>query len=487
MCAACSARTAKRGHRRSSRPMRRRRVCAVSSPSLTARSSELSDKAGGMGSTSSASNSSCIGWLDSETGHWLDSEPSSVDLFNERSGRLLPTFPTSGMTRSGRLFPLPVSAHPTSVSEFSSSQLMPTPTTQPATGNGHARNLGKEVSMLPTPRGCAERTSRGAALRRDSMAAPSLEQAIEIASGQLPARGELVGRAAAELAAVDLLPTPCAARSGNNQSPSPGAAVRPSLDSITELLPTPRRSDGDGGANPLSRAERMDDVETRVIRLLADQGGGADAAPEGRPREGLRDMRNSADSEAVPERSTGGPNCVPEAQALLPGVRKQPRGGAGGFSPLASSPSEGADGLRELRGYDESSCAPPGSQSGEQRQGEPGSPLRYVSSQASLVGGTCRANAEDSGVRWGKYEPAIRRWEAVLGRPAPCPTEPNSQGKPRLAAEFPSWMMGWPAGWVTAVPGISRNDQLRIVGNGVCPQQAMAALRWLLHVQAVAA
>lgn len=34
-----------------------------------------------------------------------------------------------------------------------------------------------------------------------------------------------------------------------------------------KLLPTPRTSDGMGGPNPLSRAERMDDVETRVIRV----------------------------------------------------------------------------------------------------------------------------------------------------------------------------------------------------------------------------
>jgi len=27
-------------------------------------------------------------------------------------------------------------------------ELLPTPTTQPTTGNGHARNLGKEVQML---------------------------------------------------------------------------------------------------------------------------------------------------------------------------------------------------------------------------------------------------------------------------------------------------------------------------------------------------
>jgi DNA (cytosine-5)-methyltransferase 1 len=41
-------------------------------------------------------------------------------------------------------------------------------------------------------------------------------------------------------------------------------------------------------------------------------------------------------------------------------------------------------------------------------------------------------------------------------------------------------MMGLPAGWVTAVPGISRNDQLKTLGNGVVPQQAVAALSFLL-------
>jgi DNA (cytosine-5)-methyltransferase 1 len=44
-------------------------------------------------------------------------------------------------------------------------------------------------------------------------------------------------------------------------------------------------------------------------------------------------------------------------------------------------------------------------------------------------------------------------------------------------------MMGLPAGHVTAVPGLSRNDQLKALGNGVVPQQAAAALRVLLgHV-----
>jgi len=88
--------------------------------------------------------------------------------------------------------------------------------------------------------------------------------------------------------------------------------------------------------------------------------------------------------------------------------------------------------------------------------------------------------------QWGEYEPAIRRWESVT-RPAPSPTEPNTKGNPRLSARFSEWLMGWPDGWVTKVPGISRNDALRIIGNGVVPAQAATALRWLLAVSEIAA
>lgn len=40
--------------------------------------------------------------------------------------------------------------------------------------------------------------------------------------------------------------------------------------------------------------------------------------------------------------------------------------------------------------------------------------------------------------------------------------------------------MGLPAGWVTGVPGVNRNAQLKALGNGVVPQQAIAALRDML-------
>jgi hypothetical protein len=42
-------------------------------------------------------------------------------------------------------------------------------------------------------------------------------------------------------------------------------------------------------------------------------------------------------------------------------------------------------------------------------------------------------------------------------------------------------MMGLPDGWVTAVPGVPRNAQLKALGNGVVPQQAASALRILLE------
>jgi DNA (cytosine-5)-methyltransferase 1 len=40
--------------------------------------------------------------------------------------------------------------------------------------------------------------------------------------------------------------------------------------------------------------------------------------------------------------------------------------------------------------------------------------------------------------------------------------------------------------WVTGVPGLKRNQQLEALGNGVVPQQASAALRWMLTQEGAA-
>lgn len=75
---------------------------------------------------------------------------------------------------------------------------------------------------------------------------------------------------------------------------------------------------------------------------------------------------------------------------------------------------------------------------------------------------------------WGRFQPAIDRWEG-LTRKAPYPVEPNTKGQPRLAAAFSEWMMGWPKGWVTDL-AIARTAMLKIIGNGVVIQQAVAAI-----------
>lgn len=140
-----------------------------------------------------------------------------------------------------------------------------------------------------------------------------------------------------------------------------------------------------------------------------------------------------------------------------------------------------------------------------------GATLGYRESDVLRHGG--RAAPE-----WGQYAAAIHRWE-TLTRPAPPPTELGREkrighcyrcrrsekahkltpracdqfewrtvpGSPRLSARFSEWMMGLPDGWITDVPGITRNEALKAAGRGVVPQQAAAALRIMLGATEAAA
>jgi DNA (cytosine-5)-methyltransferase 1 len=115
--------------------------------------------------------------------------------------------------------------------------------------------------------------------------------------------------------------------------------------------------------------------------------------------------------------------------------------------------------------------------------------LPTPTSQAAKHGGTPDVNANGYGsnlwdllphLEFGPYAPAIARWEAVLGRPAPSPTEPGRDGRPRLSPLFVEWMMGLPAGHVTdPAIGLTRAQQLKALGNGVCPAQARLAVSLL--------
>lgn len=75
---------------------------------------------------------------------------------------------------------------------------------------------------------------------------------------------------------------------------------------------------------------------------------------------------------------------------------------------------------------------------------------------------------------WQDYQPAITRWARIL-RPPPPPVD--SRG--RLDPPFPEWMLGWPPGYA-GITGASRSHQLKGIGNGVCPQQGVAAYRQLI-------
>lgn len=87
-----------------------------------------------------------------------------------------------------------------------------------------------------------------------------------------------------------------------------------------------------------------------------------------------------------------------------------------------------------------------------------------------------------NGVNWGVYEPAVRRWEQVIGRPAPHPTRPDGRnGRHRLSPLFTEWMQGYPEGHTTdPALGLTRNQQIKTHGNGVCTRQAVHAGRQLL-------
>jgi hypothetical protein len=103
------------------------------------------------------------------------------------------------------------------------------------------------------------------------------------------------------------------------------------------------------------------------------------------------------------------------------------------------------------------------------------------SSASQVAAGATKGRIEDQVLttNWGKFEPAIRRWEAVT-RFAPAPTKPDGKdGNHRLSSLFTEWMMGLPDGWVTG-HGLKRNDELKMCGNGVVPAQAALALRYLL-------
>lgn len=133
----------------------------------------------------------------------------------------------------------------------------------------------------------------------------------------------------------------------------------------------------------------------------------------------------------------------------------------------------GGDALRRgLRGEDRLTLLP--------------TPTKSMTTGAGTSGRDGGMNLQTAAVlppeRWGEYADAIVRWEPIMGRPAPEPTMVSQRtGKPQLAPAFVEWMMGVDEGWVTGVPGLTRAQMLSLLGDGVVPQQAAYAFRFMLN------
>jgi DNA (cytosine-5)-methyltransferase 1 len=199
----------------------------------------------------------------------------------------------------------------------------------------------------------------------------------------------------------------------------------------------------------------------------------------------VSDITANADGDGHGQQlNTGGMASVEGAAAGGASERQRPRGesDAGGDLPAADADSAGGEARRNtgpdsqfIRAQPLGSAPPAADADGDRR----GKARRTAKAQADRSSGAdSGCHRISAGVEWGQYGPAISRWERVSGRSAPEPTIPGANGRPRLSPIFVEWMMGLPAGHVTG-HGLRPSACLKILGNGVVPQQAALALRML--------
>ena len=367
------------------------------------------------------------------------------------------TVPKTGYMSAGRLFELPTSV-PAIIANASSSssRVLPTPNasdpneTRTTHAGGNLTLQGAVGGVNPVD---LQRHIAAGRIRRPAETQPTLlptprasdpaTASSRSSEGYRPQLGET----------VRTLPTPTATTYGSNQSPSPGAAVRPSIDGIVRMLPTPTAfvHPAADSRDPVARAESTHQTElSDVVRMLptprAVDDKGSMTAPSARKHvaDGFGSLPEVIGAHLFPWSLDVE---APEQLRLLP-------------TPEAKLHRSGVDPSRGDR---------------------PGSGGPDLITAVDMISNP----REVDDLSWGDYGSAIRRQEA-LSRPAPPPTEINSKGNPRLSPRFAEWMMWLPEGWVTdPAIGLSRNEQLKAIGNGVVPRQAVTAFRYLLSVKAV--
>ena len=389
-----------------------------------------------------------------------------ADLFSGQQEPFSETFPTSGMTRSGRLLPLPVWAPLTGEKECSS--LLPTPRSQ----NGEERNSNCWVRPLDEPQNIENAFSQTAECHGNASDAPR-----DGRDEGRPESARLVGGFDAAVSGdghVDLLPTPCV------------VDRLATTDMTLEQWDESRRSQKERGVG--SFGPRGDSLGAAVLRV--EEG-------SERPDYSTTGARQHSPSAADAPRD-GWDEGRPESARLVggfdaalggdePGVALLPTPQARDFkgTDSASDHNRHSPGMDAVTHHFPALLPTPSlSDNKTPRRGDQlADTVESNTHTLNLADAVEHTHGRDAEVRqWGKYAPAIARWEAIAGL-APAPTEPNKNGNPRLSAAFSEWLMGWPAGWVTdPAIGISRNDQLRIIGNGVCPHQAHSAIRQLTAI-----
>jgi len=179
--------------------------------------------------------------------------PTSSLSMTEPSGEPFSgTWPRSGLMRRGTVYPLLPSAPRTSV--IGSSALLGTPNSRDWKGQGFPNQLTTDLmALMPTPR---TSDSNGAGQHGDG--GLDLRTAVALLPTPRASKKELgtYGRTPSQNAGTHgrylgaeifhLLPTPTKTPYGNNQSPSAGAAVRPSLDGVSTAMPSADGSKSQG-------------------------------------------------------------------------------------------------------------------------------------------------------------------------------------------------------------------------------------------------
>lgn len=190
------------------------------------------------------------------------------------------------------------------------------------------------------------------------------------------------------------------------------------------------------------------------------------------------DHPNPTGSGWEPRRATG--QAIPE-----PGAVQRPgrlRGRAGEEpSPDPAQPERRTEEQQDL-----GAPAGPAAEPGERPRPAPDPDGRRLQERPELHGATEQDSTNGHPRRehtdghmgatdWGRYAPAIRRWES-LTRPAPSPVDERG----RLSPRFTEWMMGYADGWVSDL--LPHGPALKACGNGVVTAQAVEAILRLMSI-----